>query len=443
MREIENSKSLAERVLELEGRVEKAIAQPLTALSWMRWIPATVFFLVVTSAVIFGARIVLVPMLASVALAYLLAPIANWFERRGWSRSTASLLTVTGAGLILALALIFILPSVWHQVVKSYDQGRALLGDQARVDGALQRIKQTSPMLYQYADQAAGSFRDPARQAAFRELVTGWMQGGLFGLINLTTSILDLLLTPFFVFYLLSDYRKILAWMERVIPPRHRSVASDLIGQMSRVLSSYVRFQMLISLTMGGLYAIGFAIFRVPLGTTVGLFAGLLNFIPYLGTLTGLILSLVFVLLDGAGLIRVVGVLGVFVAVQMLEGYYLTPKLLGGSLNLHPMWVLLALMIGGNLFGLLGIIIAVPIIATGKVLFTFLESVYQASSFYRRSGSDLLTLEGEPVELSTPGGEVSDAAGSIITTESYAQPRVVITTGELRSRRPPTTPPES
>lgn len=427
----------------MEERLGPAIASnSLTALSWMRWIPAVVIFLVVASLIFAGARIVLVPLLTSVALGYLLAPITSWFERRGWSRMIAALLTMTSVGLFIVLALIFLVPTIWSQLVTSYEHGRSMLLDQARVDETLRRIHLGSPALSGYLDQIVTSIRDPARQAQFRSLVIGWMQSGLFGLVNLTTSILDLLLIPFFVFYLLSDHRQVQSGIERLIPPRNRAVATELIEQLSGVLSTYVRNQMLISLAMGVLYAIGFMSLQVPIGATVGLLAGLLNFVPYLGTLTGLILSLVFVTLDGAGLWRVVGVVGVFGLVQAIEGYYLTPKLLGASLNLHPMLVLLGLMVGGNLFGLLGIILAVPLIAVAKVIFQFLERVYEESDFFRHSGSELLTDAGAPFELTTP-----DPGSAIISPATSGEsprrePRLVITTGELRSRRPPLTPPD-
>jgi predicted PurR-regulated permease PerM len=163
---------------------------------------------------------------------------------------------------------------------------------------------------------------------------------------------------------------------------------------------------------MGVLYAIGFAIARVPLALSIGLLSGLLNFIPYLGTLTGLTLSLSFVALDGGGWARILGVVVVFIVVQSVEGYYLTPKLLGGRLDLHPMWVLIGLMIGGSLFGVLGIILAVPVIAIAKVALDFLEELYQQSNFYRSSGLELL------VEQS-----LSDRPR-----------RTIVTTGELKSR---------
>jgi predicted PurR-regulated permease PerM len=202
------------------------------------------------------------------------------------------------------------------------------------------------------------------------------------------------------------------AHLDRLIPPRHRAVASTLITRINFVVSSYVRSQLVIALVMGVLYAIGFAIARVPLALSIGLLSGLLNFIPYLGTITGLTLSLSFVALDGGGWARLLGVVAVFIVVQCVEGYYLTPKLLGGRLDLHPMWVLIGLMIGGSLFGILGIILAVPVIAIAKVALDFLEDLYQQSNFYRSSGLELL------VEQS-----LSDRPR-----------RTIVTTGELKSR---------
>jgi hypothetical protein len=123
--------------------------------------------------------------------------------------------------------------------------------------------------------------------------------------------------------------------------------------------------------------------------------------------------------------------------VQNVEGYYLTPKLLGSQLNLHPMWVLVGLMVGGSLFGLLGIILAVPLIAIAKVLIGFLEGLYRETEFYRRPGYNLLTSQGQPIEL--PDGSAENLI--LVTPDQPAQGpatgsqrRTIVTTAELRSR---------
>lgn len=378
----------------------------------MRWIPLALLVLVFCAALFIGARIILVPMLCSLALAYLLAPVVTWFERRGWSRPASVLLTISGATVTLALILIFILPGFWGQLVKTYDQARALVGDRPRVDALLRKVEQISPPVYKFLQSKVEQPGDSDLFERVFSMAGQWLQKGLFSLVDVTASLLDLLLIPFFVYYLLADYRAMRAHLDRLIPPRHRAVASTLISRINSVISSYVRNQMVIALAMGVLYAIGFAIARVPLALSIGLLSGLLNFIPYLGTLTGLTLSLTFVALDGGGLARILGVFVVFIIVQSVEGYYLTPKLLGGSLDLHPMWVLVGLMIGGSLFGILGIILAVPVIAIAKVALDFLEELYQQSDFYRGSGLELLTEQG-----------LSDSPR-----------RTIVTTSELRSR---------
>jgi len=378
----------------------------------MRWIPLVLLVVVFCVAVFIGARIILVPMLCSLALAYLLAPVVAWFERRGWSRSSSVLLSISGATVTLVLILIFILPGFWGQLKKSYDQARALVEDQSRVKPLLEKVKQISPPVYNFLESKVEESGDSDLFGRIFSMAGGWLQRGLFRLVDVTASLLDLLLIPFFVYYLLADYGAMRARLDRLIPPRHRAVAATLIGRINFVISSYVRSQLLIALVMGVLYAIGFAIVRVPLALSIGLLSGLLNFVPYLGTLTGLALSLSFVALDGAGWPRLLGVVVVFIVVQSVEGYYLTPKLLGGSLDLHPLWVLVGLMIGGSLFGILGIILAVPVIAIAKVALNFLDELYQQSDFYRDSGLGLLTEQGH----------------------SDHPRRTIVTTSELRSR---------
>lgn len=406
---------------------------PVAPIEWMRWIPAALLALVFLIFVFISGRIILVPMLISVALAYLLAPIVGWFERRGWSRSSSTMLAITTALLGVILALIFVLPGLWNQLSQSYDQANALLNDSARVEALVGKVKEVNPQLYDLIKTQIEKYKNSADRSKIIGWIGGWLQSGLFKLVDLTASILDFLLIPFFIYYLLADYRGMRERIDRLIPPRFRIVTANLIGQINVVLSSYVRNQLLIALAMGGMYSVGFLMLRVPLGFSIGMLSGLLNFVPYLGTLIGIGLSLLFVLLDGAGIWRLVGVVAVISIVQSIEGYYLTPKLLGSRLNLHPMWVLVGIVIGGNLFGLLGVILAVPFIAVAKVVLGFLEDIYQQTNFYRRTGMTLLTDQGRLIELSESGSHA--ASGLILEEDVSGRPRrTIITTSELKSR---------
>lgn len=406
-------------------------------LEWMRWIPAFLLFAVISTFLLIGGRIILVPLLSSLALAYLLEPGVEWFEQRGWSRTTSVLITLTTATLAIIVILVFLLPGIWEQLLKSYHQlPQALDAGHRLIDPLILKLKTTSPPVYEFFDSLTARLRSSDSQAQIGATVGRWLQSGLFKIVDATTSIFDLLLIPFFVFYLLSDYLKMRAHLEILIPPRHRPNALMLFSQINSMLSAYVRSQLIIALTMGTLYALGFAVLRVPLALTLGLLSGVLNFIPYLGTLTGLVLSLSFTALDGAGPARLIGVLAVFAIVQSIEGYYLTPKFLGTKLNIHPLWVLAGLVIAGNLFGLVGIILAVPVIAASKVVLKFIEEeIYQKSDFYLRAGTDLITEQGEPI-LVSPSAITPNA---LITEEPEPNPekaerRVILTTGELRTR---------
>ncbi|MGE0105097.1 MAG: AI-2E family transporter [Blastocatellales bacterium] len=356
-------------------------------IDWMRWIPAALLALIILSVLLISGRIILVPFLVSVALAYLLAPAVVWFERRGWSRPSSVLLTLTAVTVGFILILIFVLPSVWEQITRSYSQATMLLSDPSRVHPIIERIRNVSPQAAEFIEH----IHDPKQLEVLRDFAFGWLKSGLFRIVDFTTSILDLLLIPFFLYYLMADYGSMRERVDKLIPPRFRAVTSDLLSRINRVLSAYVRSQILIALAMGSLYTLGFLGLRVPLALTIGMLSGLLNFVPYLGTLTGLGLSLTFVALDGAGIGRFIGVIVVFIVVQSIEGYYLTPKLLGSRLDLHPLWVLIGIMIGGNLFGILGIILAVPIIAVAKVLLSFIEDLYIQSNFYNHSDVDIIS----------------------------------------------------
>src|SRR5262249_12015114 len=324
----------------------------------MRWIPAALLAMILVVAIVMGAQIILMPLLISLALTYLLIPVVAWFERRGWSRQASVLLTMIVATLTIVLILIFIVPSFWKQLGKSYSQAQDLMTKERidfltqRIESFQNKIQQINPELsnFDLKKYIANLENKPERITA---LLIDWLKRGLFRLVNLTTSILDLLLIPFFVYYLLSDYEAMRKRLDRLVPLRFRGITSALLGRINDVVSSYVQSQLVIALVMGALYSLGFLALRVPLAVMIGMLSGLLNFVPYLGTLIGIILSLSFATLDGAGIARLIGIIIVFIIVQSVEGYYLTPRLLGSRLNLHPMWVLVGLMVGGNLFGLL------------------------------------------------------------------------------------------
>ena len=150
----------------------------------------------------------------------------------------------------------------------------------------------------------------------------------------------------------------------------------------------------------------------MPAWAGIAIIAGLLNSIPYVGTILGFTLASIFMLAEGGGWWDIAGVLGIFAAVQTLEGYVLTPKILGGRLNLHPMAVFLGLLVGGKLFGFLGIVLAIPAIAIGKVFLKFLRELYQTTYFYHAGDIHASQAPSEKIEE-----RLADAADTVLADQ--------------------------
>lgn len=370
---------------------------------WLRWVPTVVVSILVLYFLYVVGSVAIVPVLASFALAYLLNPIVYQAEKRGFSKTVSTIAAILVVSLAVGAFLAYVIPDLWaegsnasQKIARSFTPENA-----ARQRAALRRY---SPALERAAGDRIETFlSDPSAALSSTAVEAG---GGESGIRTALLSSLDLLLVPFFVFYILVDFQRWRDSLEALIPPRFREPFSRLFDESGRILESYVRGQLLIGLIMAVFYAIGFWFLGVPAWAGIAMIAGLLNAIPYVGTILGIILAGAFTLADGGGIWDIAAVLGIFAAVQTLEGYYLTPKILGGRLNLHPMAVFLGLLIGGKLFGLLGIILAIPAIAIAKVFFKFLRELYQASHFYH--AGDLHPLDAPSENLEERIAEAAD-----------------------------------
>jgi predicted PurR-regulated permease PerM len=358
--------------------------------------------------------------LASFAIAYILNPLVYQIERLGLSRSLAAFTALLMVTLAIAGFLTFVIPDLWE---KSIESGQKVMTYMTPENGRRQRaaLRRYSPLLDRLMGEPLEKFvSDPA--AVLRSQNT-WFAGGLSDFLATASTLLDMFIVPFFVYYILVDFSNWRDSLEDLIPQRFRDPFSRLFDEVGRILESYVRGQLLIAMVMAGLYAVGFKALGVPAWAGIAVLSGFLNMIPYVGTIAGMVLATGFTLADGGGLWRIAGVLGVFAAVQSVEGYYLTPRILGGRLSLHPMAVFLGLLIGGKLFGLLGIVLAVPTIAVAKVFLKFLRELYKASHFYHAG-------DVAPHEAPSPILEerIAEAADTVLADQVNAE-----TGGELLS----------
>jgi predicted PurR-regulated permease PerM len=380
---------------------------------WLRWVPAVIFIVFALDLLYIIGSVAIVPVLASFALAYVLNPLVSYMGKRGLSRALsafAALLTVT---LAVVCFLTFVIPDLWEQSIAA---GQKIMTYMTPENAHRQRValRRYSPVLDRIAGAKLEQFiADPS---AVIGSPSTWFAGGLSEFLSTASTLFDLFLIPFFVYYILVDFP---AWrdsFEDIIPPRFRDPFSRLFDEVGRILESYVRGQLLIAMLMGAMYAAGFVALKVPAWAGIATLAGFLNAIPYVGTIAGLILATGFTLADGGGIWRVAGVVGVFAVVQSIEGYYLTPRILGGRLSLHPMAVFLGLLIGGKLFGVLGIILAVPTIAVAKVFLKFFRELYKASHFYHAG-------DVAPHEAPSPILEerIAEAADTVLADQVSAE----------------------
>ncbi len=356
---------------------------------WLRWVPTVIVSVLVLYFIYVVGSVAIVPVLASFALAYLLNPIVMQGEKLGLSRAVSALTAILIVTLAIVAFFAYVVPDLWAESTKA---GQKISENFTEENAAMQRefLRRYSPALERVAGEKIQQFlSDPVKfyndnmgTTTVDEKGKVTVNGGGTAILQLLVSSLDLLLVPFFVFYILIDFQKWRDSLENWIPPRFRNPFSRLFDESGRILESYVRGQLVIGLIMAVCYAVGFWFLGVPAWAGIALIAGLLNAVPYIGTVLGIVLASGFTLAAGGGVWDIAAVIGVFVAVQTLEGYVLTPRILGGRLNLHPMAVFLGLLIGGKLFGLLGFVLAIPAIAIGKVFFKFLRELYQDSYFY-------------------------------------------------------------
>jgi predicted PurR-regulated permease PerM len=374
---------------------------------WIRWVPTAVLVAVVMYLTYIVGRVAIVPVLASLALAYILNPIVEIFEKRGFSRIISASLALFVVTACVVAFIWFVIPDLWNQSALAGDAVLKLFTEKNALH-VREKIHEISPLADRVLGYRIYSFlRDPNNLITMSQ---SWVAGSLTDFLTTAASLLDLFLVPFFVFYLLVDFKQWRDSSEDLIPPRFREPFSRLFDEVGRILQSYVLGQLMIAMIMGGLYAIGFAALQVPAWAGIAALSGFLNVIPYVGTGSGIVLASSLTFAHWGEIWRVIGVLAVFTAVQCVEGYYLTPRILGGRLSLHPMAVFLGLLIGGKLFGFLGILLAVPVIAVGQVFLKFLREIYKTSDFYRAG-------EIGPVPEPAPVEEVIAKAADTVLAE--------------------------
>lgn len=339
---------------------------------------------------------VLLPFAAGLVLAYLLNPVANRIERAGLSRAVAALIIVGVFVLGFLLVIILVAPLLANQLA-------ALIAKMPAYVTRLQNLladpnrEWLSKIVGQGFSEIQQSTGDLVKEGVgYLAAVLKSVWSGGAALISIFSL---LVVTPIVAFYFICDWNRMVAAADALIPVPHRGVVRQLASEINDAVGGYFRGQSLVALLLGGYYALALSIVGLNFGLLIGIAAGLLTFIPYVGSLTGLVLGFgVATAQFWPAYTPIIFVVAIFLVGQFAEGQVLTPKLVGERIGLHPVWLMFALLAFGYLFGFLGLLVAVPLAAAAGVLVRFALVRYRSSGLY--TGTEPKPrLESRRVEL--------------------------------------------
>lgn len=320
------------------------------------------------------------PFLVAILMAYWLDPLTRRLHVLGVPRTASAVLMLLLFFGVLFLFLGLVVPLLVRQLyafaeqmpqyAQHLDQGmlenwRAQLRDLTGAD--LPSLKETVGKYLGQIFQGLGKFFSGV-------VASGQTLAGVLGL---------LIFTPLVTFYLLMDWPKFRGFVRDTLPVRYRALVRDIVTDVHAALSGFLRGQALVCLFLALWYGVGLSLIGLRFGWLIGLVAGLLGFIPFVGLGFGLVLALLVAAFQfGQDWVSILAVLGVFVSAQFLEGNFLSPKLVGNSVGLHPVWLMFAVYFFGSVAGFVGLLFAVPIAAVAAVFVRYGYDLYRRSAFF-------------------------------------------------------------
>lgn len=313
-------------------------------------------------------------------LAYLLDPLVTSLTKFKLSRGLGSLMVLVVFFIFMSLIVVGVSP-------KLISQGRELGARLPKIYYSVSH--KIGPLSEKYfghnilvdVDQAVSAINaEPSKLVKPIGTILGRVFSTTFRMIS---TILGLLIIPLLAYYLLRAFPHIYADLESIIPRRHQKLLSELRTRLHAVFGGFLRGQLVVSLILSFYYFIALSILRLDLALVLGLMAGFFNIIPYLGIATALVLTLFVALIHGAALPIFIAIAGIFTFGMAVEGSILTPKIVGKRVGLGPLALILALLVGGQLKGIVGMLLAVPIAAIAKVFLNVTLAHYRNSVFYK------------------------------------------------------------
>jgi predicted PurR-regulated permease PerM len=343
-------------------------------------IAVPVFFLIFA---IWGLGDARFPLMISFGLAYLVFPLIRKLEAKGANRQV----TVFGVFALLLAVITLLLVLIVPRVIS--DANDFIQELPQSISRALEKVEGVALQFGYELDLSREEIKSYIVEHS-SEFSGGLLKGiskGVFsafsGITTWLISLLGFFLIPLFFFYLINDYEKLLRETKALFPQFIRPKLRHYLDLSDRVLSGYIRGQLIVALVLAGLYAVGLSVIGLKFGILIGMISGLLNVIPYVGFSVGFASALLVAVANDGGSGMFLGILLVFGIVQGLEGTIITPKLVGDKVGLSPLLAILALIIGGNVAGLAGMLIAIPIAAIAKRMLSELKQEYFKLEIYK------------------------------------------------------------
>lgn len=322
---------------------------------------------------------IMLPFVAGILVAYVLNPLATLLERYKLPRIISTTILILTFFLSIGGVLTFAFPFLKHELLRLAVQ---IPDYSERFYTTLAPHIET---LSQYIDQKNIEMIKTTASSYVGDMVTWGLKliAGLFtNSLALANLISLIILTPVVAFYLLRDWPKLVHSIESLMPKEYRNSIKGLMMNINKTLKGYIQGQLMVCLTLGLYYAICYTFLGLDFSITVGLMAGILAFIPYIGFFIGATAAIGIALAQFSEWTSIGYVTLILGVGQLVESNYLTPKLVGDRVGLHPVWIIFALLTGGYFFGFLGLIIALPVAATIGVLVRFFIQKYKESVYY-------------------------------------------------------------
>ncbi len=339
------------------------------------WLAVTMAFL----ATIWVLGDMLLPFIVGMAVAYLLGPVVGRMIRAGVPRGMAALLILLLFFAVITLILLLIMPFAYREAVQlAMDLPQYADKVQENLAPYIDWLQDKMQMgdLSGYQETLKNNIGQGFR---FLGSLMLRLMGGGQAIAGFVTF---MVITPIVAFLMMEEWVRITKWIDDMIPRRSYATIRDLLTQMDKKISGFVRGQVIISCALAVAYAIALTIAGLKFGFLIGLMAGLLSVIPMVGSMVGLVVAILVAWFQSHELSYVGIIAAIFLVGQFLEGNIITPRIMGQSVGLHPLWILFALLAGGALFGIAGMLLAVPVAAVIGVLATFAITQYKASPYY-------------------------------------------------------------